>query len=123
MKKSHALQSHRRRPACRPGPRIFPLSPVTGALRIEKFAIQDLRPYRNNPRLHPKSQIDKLARAISDFGFLIPVLVDDQNTVISGHARIEAAKKLVLRQGTLHPSQSFERGAETRIYNPRQSIC
>jgi DNA modification methylase len=57
-----------------------------------------LRPYQNNPRLHPKSQIDKLARAITDFGFLIPVLVDDQNTVLAGHARIEAAKKLLLRK-------------------------
>ena len=74
------------------------LSPVTGALRIEDFAIQDLRPYQNNPRLHPKLQIDKLARAITDFGFLIPILVDDRNTVLAGHARIEAAKKLGLRK-------------------------
>ena len=97
MKKSRARRSH-----CRSrmlaGTETLALSPVTGALRIEELAIQDLRPYQNNPRLHPKSQIDKLARAIADFGFLIPVLVDDQNTVLAGHARIEAAKKLVLRR-------------------------
>lgn len=58
----------------------------------------DLRPYQNNPRLHPKALIDKLARAISDFGFLIPILIDDQNTVLAGHARIEAAKILALRK-------------------------
>ena len=80
------------------GTETLALSPVTSALRIEELAIQDLRPYQNNPRLHPKSQIDKLARAITDFGFLIPVLVDDQNTVLAGHARIEAAKKLELRK-------------------------
>jgi ParB-like chromosome segregation protein Spo0J len=69
---------------------------AAGALRIEDIAIQQLNPYQNNPRLHPKKQIDKLARAINDFGFLIPVLIDDQNIVLAGHARIEAAKQLAL---------------------------
>jgi hypothetical protein len=36
------------------------------------------------------------SRAINQFGFLIPVLIDDQNTVLAGHARIEAAKQLRL---------------------------
>jgi DNA modification methylase len=66
-------------------------------LRIEYLLVDDLRAYQNNPRLHSKTQIDKLARAISDFGFLIPILIDDQNTVLAGHARIEAAKKLASR--------------------------
>jgi len=66
-------------------------------LRIEDLPIQDLRPHRNNPRLHPQTQIDKLARAITEFGFLIPVLIDGQNTVLAGHARIEAAKQLGMR--------------------------
>jgi DNA modification methylase len=70
--------------------------PVGNALCIEDIPIGKLRPYGNNPRLHPKTQIDKLARAIRDFGFLIPVLIDNQNTVLAGHARIEAAKKLAL---------------------------
>ena len=66
-------------------------------MRIEYLLVDDLRPYQNNPRLHSKTQIDKLARAISDFGFLIPILIDDQNMVLAGHARIEAAKKLASR--------------------------
>ena len=97
MKKSPARRSYRHSPVSA-GTETLALSPVTSAVRIEELAIQDLRPYQNNPRLHPKSQIDKLARAITDFGFLIPVLVDDQNTVLAGHARIEAAKKLLLRK-------------------------
>ena len=97
MKQSRARRSHRRSRMLA-GTETLAVSPVTSALRIEELAIQDLRPYQNNPRLHPKSQIDKLARAFTDFGFLIPVLVDDQNTVLAGHARIEAAKKLELRK-------------------------
>ena len=95
MKRKHALQSRRFGRSSAPTKNLSH-PPVAGALRIENFPIQDLRPYRNNPRLHPKAQIDKLARAISDFGFLIPILIDDKNTVISGHARIEAAEKLLL---------------------------
>jgi DNA modification methylase len=66
-------------------------------LRIENLLVDDLRPYQNNPHLHSKTQIDKLARAISEFGFLIPILIDDQNRVLAGHARVEAAKKLASR--------------------------
>jgi len=69
---------------------------AAGALKVEDLAIQQLTPYQNNPRLHPKQQIDKLARAINDFGFLVPVVIDDQNIVLAGHARIEAAKQLAL---------------------------
>jgi DNA modification methylase len=80
------------------GTQNAPQLPERGSLSIEYLAGDDLRPYQNNPRLHPKAQIDKLARAISDFGFLIPILIDDQNTVLAGHARIEAAKILALRK-------------------------
>ena len=71
-------------------------SPIAGALTIENLSIDDLRRYENNPRLHPKAQIDKLVRAIKEFGFLIPILIDNQNNVLAGHARLEAAGKLSL---------------------------
>jgi DNA modification methylase len=80
-------------------------------LAIENLLIQDLCPYQNNPRHHPKSQIAKLVWAISEFGFLIPVLIDDHNNVLAGHARLEAAKELELpripciRAGHLTESQ------------------
>lgn len=85
---------YRRSPATKNPPRSL----ADSALRIEHVPIQDLRPYQNNSRRHPGLQIDKLARAISDFGFLIPVLIDDQNTIIAGHARLEAAKTLGLTE-------------------------
>jgi hypothetical protein len=87
----------KKRPASRRRP-LACVTPRTGAntLRIENLAVEQLRPYQNNPRVHPRKQIDKLARAIDEFGFLIPILIDDQNTVLAGHARIEAAKQLRL---------------------------
>ena len=95
MKPNLAPNSRRRR---RPSVEIISSRHphAAGALKVEDLAIQQLTPHQNNPRLHPKQQIDKLARAINDFGFLIPVVIDDQNIVLAGHARIEAAKQLAL---------------------------
>ena len=64
---------------------------------IEDIPILDLRPYPRNARRHSVHQIEKLARAISEVGFLIPVLIDDQNTILAGHARVEAARRLNMR--------------------------
>jgi ParB-like chromosome segregation protein Spo0J len=61
-------------------------------LSIEYVPIRALQPSEKNSRLHPRKQIEKLARAIFDFGFLIPVLVDAENKLIAGHARVEAAE-------------------------------
>jgi DNA modification methylase len=76
-------------------PKTLP-PPVSATLTIENLPIKELLRYENNPRLHPKTQIDKLARAIDEFGFLIPILIDNKNNVLAGHARLQAASKLSL---------------------------
>jgi ParB-like nuclease family protein len=53
---------------------------------------------KNNPRTHSPAQIKQIARAIEQFGFTNPVLVDDSNGIIAGHGRIEAAKVIGLKQ-------------------------
>jgi len=63
-------------------------------MQIEIRAIADLSPYANNPRTHSAKQIKQIAESIQIFGFNNPVLVDDNDTVIAGHGRIEAAKQL-----------------------------
>jgi DNA modification methylase len=94
MKKSRSVRSLRRGQKLTASDNLRPL--IASMLAIENVPINDLRRYQNNPRLHPKSQIDKLARAIDEFGFLIPILIDSQNKVLAGHARLEAADKLSL---------------------------
>jgi DNA modification methylase len=63
------------------------------SLRIEYLPVQSLRPNETNSRLHPRTQVEKLEHAIREFGFLVPVLIDERNMTIAGHARIEAARK------------------------------
>jgi len=66
------------------------------ALRIEYLPVEKLRPYERNARTHSDAQIDAIAESIRQFGFNAPVLIDDDDGVIAGHARLAAARKLGL---------------------------
>ncbi len=57
-------------------------------------AISDLKPYKRNARTHSRKQIRKIAASIEQFGFVNPVLIDEDNGIIAGHGRVAAAKTL-----------------------------
>ena len=57
-----------------------------------------LIPNKNNPRIHKDRQITALVKSIQSFGFNIRIAIDNAGIVVSGHARLEAAKKLGLAQ-------------------------
>lgn len=59
---------------------------------LDKIAISQLKPYENNARLHDNSQIEQLANSIKEFGFVGGVIIDENNMILAGHGRIEAAK-------------------------------
>ena len=61
---------------------------------IEKRSIASLRAYENAARNHPEAKLRRLADAIAAFGFVVPVLVDGDGSIIAGHARVEAARRL-----------------------------
>jgi DNA modification methylase len=63
-------------------------------LAIEPTAITRLRPYRGNARTHSKKQIRQICDSIENFGFTNPVLIGDDDEIIAGHGRVEAAKLL-----------------------------
>lgn len=56
--------------------------------------VDDLRPASRNPRTHSRKQINQLADSIRRFGFTTPVLVDEDQGILAGHARVEAARQL-----------------------------
>lgn len=58
--------------------------------------IEDLTPYACNARRHTPEQIALIARSIEAFDFVNPVLIDRGTSIIAGHGRYEAAKKLGL---------------------------
>lgn len=59
--------------------------------------IEEIIPYENNPR-NNENAIDKVANSINEFGFKVPLVLDKNNVIITGHTRYLASKKLGLEQ-------------------------
>ena len=57
----------------------------------------DLVPYENNPRDNDKA-VKYVAESIKKFGFKVPIIVDQNNTVITGHTRLKAAIEIGLER-------------------------
>jgi DNA modification methylase len=67
---------------------------MLGATKIEWRSVETLIPYAKNARTHSDEQVAQIAGSIKEFGFNNPVLVDKENSVIAGHGRLMAARKL-----------------------------
>ena len=63
-------------------------------IAVEYFSVSLLLAPRRDLRRRPVRQLKRLAQSISDFGFLNPVLVDDELRIVAGSGRVEAAKML-----------------------------
>ena len=63
---------------------------------ISHFPVGSIFADPKNPRLHPREQVRAIARSIKAFGFNAPILVDQNNRIVAGHGRLEAAKFLEL---------------------------
>lgn len=66
-------------------------------MKIEQVSVGALIPHSANNLKHPDSQVDRIASAIEQFGFNVPLVVNKSNVVIAGHGRLLAAKKLGLK--------------------------
>src|SRR5580693_5301349 len=66
---------------------------ATQALQIEVWHIDRFIPYARNPRKNDAA-VDRMCGSIREFGFKIPVLARSDGTVVDGHLRLKAARKL-----------------------------
>ena len=64
--------------------------------KIEQRLVADLIPYAANSRTHSDAQVAQIAASIKEFGWTNPILIDGDNTIIAGHGRLLAARKLGL---------------------------
>lgn len=60
--------------------------------------VSELIPYVRNARTHSEAQVAQIAASIREFGFLSPILVAEDNTILAGHGRLAAALKLGLKK-------------------------
>ena len=60
--------------------------------------VDELIPYINNARTHNNEQVDQICASINEYGFTNPILIDEKNSIIAGHGRLLAAKKLKMKE-------------------------
>ena len=65
-------------------------------MNIEQVKIDKLIPYARNSRTHSDAQVAQIAASIKEFGFTNPVLIDETGSIIAGHGRVMAARKLAI---------------------------
>ena len=65
-------------------------------LSIGHMKVSGLKVNPRNARTHSKRQVQAIAKSIKSFGFTNPVLVDDNDMILAGHGRFQAAKLLGL---------------------------
>ena len=58
---------------------------------VERRPLASLLAYAKNARKHSQSQVDQIAASMREWGFTIPVLVDEKDELIAGHGRVLAA--------------------------------
>lgn len=67
---------------------------ISPALQLALRPIGELKAWRNNARRHSDKQVQQLAKSMRTFGFNCPVLVDQEDNVVAGHGRLQAASLL-----------------------------
>lgn len=63
-------------------------------MEVEQLAIASLKPAPYNPRRISKHDMAALERSLAEFGAVDPAVVNADGTIIGGHMRVEAAKRL-----------------------------
>ena len=56
--------------------------------------LSEIKPYKKNAKKHDETQIKNVMKSIEEFGVVQPIVVDKNNTIIIGHCRYEAMKRL-----------------------------
>ena len=63
-------------------------------MKVEEMNIDDIVPYKNNPREIPMESVQKVMKSIKEFGNNQPIVVDNDNVIVVGHTRWKALKQL-----------------------------
>lgn len=62
-------------------------------LNIVYKKISELKEYDKNPRKNDKA-VEAVANSIQSFGFKVPIIIEPDGTIVAGHTRVKASKKL-----------------------------
>jgi ParB-like chromosome segregation protein Spo0J len=65
-------------------------------IEVKQVPLVDIRPYEKNSRVHKDEQIRQIANSIKEFGWAVPIVLDENFIILAGHGRYLAAKLLEL---------------------------
>jgi ParB-like chromosome segregation protein Spo0J len=71
---------------------------VSAPREIKLVSVGKLHRNKRNCRTHSKKQISQIANSIRRFGWTYPILTDENNIILAGHGRYDAALQLGLRE-------------------------
>jgi len=63
-------------------------------LQIEYMALSELKVNEKNVKNHSNKQLDAICNSIEEFGFLVPILVDEDGVILAGHGRYQASMRM-----------------------------
>jgi len=63
-------------------------------MEIQEINIDEIKPYKNNPREISNEAVEKVVKSIKVFGYNQPIVVDNDNVIVVGHTRWKALKQL-----------------------------
>ena len=63
-------------------------------MKLERLKLTDIKPYKNNAKIHTPEQIGQIIKSIQDLGFNDPIAVDENNMIIEGHGRFMALQQM-----------------------------
>src|SRR5262245_12721003 len=75
--------------------RPAPIPPLVVVVR----KLAELKPHPRNARRHSEAQLKQLAGVMRRFGWTNPALIDEDDFIIAGHARLAAAQSIGLAEG------------------------
>jgi DNA modification methylase len=67
-------------------------------MEVNEVNIDSLKVYEKNARTHSEKQLVQLVASLKEFGWTNPLLVDETLTIIAGHGRLAAAKKIGMQK-------------------------
>jgi len=83
--------------------------------KVEKRSVSSLIPYARNSRTHSEAQVAQIAASVKEWGWTIPVLIDETGQIIAGHGRIQAARLLGLEEVPVMVAEGWT-DAQKRAY-------
>lgn len=85
------------------------------ASQVEVRDLAELTPYARNARTHTRAQVAKIAASIREWGWTVPVLIDEDNTIIAGHGHVLAAEVLEIERVPVMVARGWSE-AQRRAY-------